>query len=84
MAEGTPFGRDSIVRIALRGVWRIGKEDEAEDVLEELRDLIPDYHRKRDVLTQIVGYLAAKREMTDPAEARAARILVTAIQMERI
>jgi adenine-specific DNA methylase len=84
MAEGTPFGRDSIVRIALRGVWRIGKEDEAEDVLEELRDLISDYYRKRDVLTQIVGYIAAKREMTDPAEARAARILVTAIQTERI
>jgi len=53
-------------------------------VLEELRDLIPDYHRKRDVLTQIVGYVAAKRERTNPAEARAARILVTAIQTERI
>jgi adenine-specific DNA methylase len=84
MAEGTSFGRDSIVRIALRGVWRIGKEDEAEDVLEELRDLIPDYHRKRDTLTQIVGYIAVKREQSHPDEARAARILVTAIQTERI
>jgi adenine-specific DNA methylase len=84
MAEGTSFGRDSVVRVALRGVWRIGKEDEAEDVLEELRDLIPDYHRKRDILTQIVGYIAAKREQSHPDEARAARILVTAIQTERI
>lgn len=55
-----------------------------EDVLDELRDLIPDYLRKRDVLRQIVAYVAAKRERTDPAEASAARILGTAIQTERI
>jgi putative DNA methylase len=84
MAEGTPFGRDSIVRIALRGVWRIGKEDDAEDVLEELREFIPDYLRKRDVLRQIVSYVAAKRDRSDPDEAKAARILATAIQTERI
>jgi len=84
MAEGTPFGRDSIVRIALRGVWRIGKEDEAEDVLEELREFIPDYLRKRDVLRQILSYVAAKRDRSDPDEAKAARILATAIKMERI
>ena len=84
MAEGVQFGRDSIVRLALRGVWRVGKGDEVEDVLEELRDLIPDYLRKRDTLRQIVAYVAAKRERTDPEEARAARILGTAIQTERI
>lgn len=84
MAEGVPFGRDSIVRLALRAVWRVGKEDEVEDVLEELRDLIPDYLRKRDTLRQIVTYVAAKRDRSDPDEARAARILGTAIQTERI
>jgi len=84
MAEGVQFGRDSIVRLALRGVWRVGKGDEVEDVLEELRDLIPDYLRKRDTLRQLVAYVAAKRERTDPEEARAARILGTAIQTERI
>lgn len=84
MAEGVQFGRDSIVRLALRAIWRVGKEDEVEDVLDELRDLIPDYLRKRDALRQIVTYVAAKRERTDPAEASAARILGTAIQTERI
>lgn len=84
MAEGVQFGRDSIVRLALRAIWRVGKEDEVEDVLDELRDLIPDYLRKRDVLRQIVAYVAAKRERKDPAEASAARILGTAIQTERI
>lgn len=84
MAEGIPFGRDSIVRIALRAIWRVGKEDEVEDVLDELRDLIPDYLRKRDTLRQIVAYMAAKRDRSDPDEASAARILVTAIQTERI
>ncbi|NTA40584.1 anti-phage-associated DUF1156 domain-containing protein [Agrobacterium salinitolerans] len=84
MAEGVQFGRGSIVRLALRGVWRVGKGDEVEDVLEELRDLISDYLRQRDTLRQIVAYVAAKREQTDPEEASAARILGTAIQTERL
>lgn len=84
MAEGIPFGKGSIVRLALRGVWRVAKEDEVEEVLEELREFIPDYLRKRDVLRQIVAYVAAKRGQTDPDEASAARILATAIQTERI
>lgn len=84
MAEGTPFGRDSIVRLTLRAIWRIAKEDEVEEVLEELRDLIPDYLRKRDTLRQLAAYVAAKRGRTDPEEASAARILGTAIQTERI
>ena len=84
MTEGTPFGRDSIVRLALRGVWRVAKEDEVDAVLEELRDMIPDYFRKRDTLRQIIAYVAAKREHTHTDEASAARILGTAIQMERI
>ena len=84
MGEGVPFGRDSIVRLALRGIWRVVKEDEIDDVLEELRDMIPDYLRKRDTLRQIIAYVAAKREHTDPDEASAARILGTAIQTERI
>lgn len=84
MAEGTPFGRDSIVRLTLRAIWRTGKDDEVEQVLEELHDLIPDYLRKRDTLRQLSAYVAAKRERTDPEEASAARILGTAIQTERI
>lgn len=84
MAEGVQFGRDSIVRLALRGIWRVAKEDEVDDVLEELREMIPDYLRKRDSLRQLVNYVAVKRERTDPEEASAARILGTAIQTERI
>ena len=84
MAEGVQFGRDSIVRLALRGVWRVGKGDEVEEVLEELRELIPDYLRKRDTLRELAAYVAAKRGRMDPEEASAARILGTAIQTERI
>jgi putative DNA methylase len=84
MAEGTSFGRDSIVRLALRAVWRVIKEDEVEDVLEELHDLIPDYMIKREALLQLTAYVATKREKTDLEEASAARILGTAIQTERI
>lgn len=84
MGEGVPFGKDSIVRLALRGIWRVAKEDEVDEVLEELRELIPDYLRKRDTLRQIIAYVAAKREHAEPEEASAARILGTAIQTERI
>lgn len=84
MAEGVPFGRESIVRLALRAIWRIGKEDEAEDVIEELRDMLPEYVRRRETLIQIVTYLATKRERTDPDEAKAARILEMAIRSERL
>lgn len=84
MAEGTPFGRDSIVRLTLRAIWRIAKEDEVEEVLEELREFIPDYLRKRDTLRAIAAYVAAKRGQSDPEEASAARVLGTAIQTERI
>lgn len=84
MAEGVPFGRESIVRLALRAIWRIGKEDEAEDVIEELRDMLPEFGRRRETLIQIVTYLATKRERTDPDEAKAARILEMAIRSERL
>ena len=84
MAEWVQFGRDSIDRLALRAIWRVGKADEVEDVLDELRGLIPDYLRKRDALRQIVADVGAKWERTDPEEASTARILGTAIQTERI
>ncbi len=84
MTEGVQFGRDSIVRLVLRGIWRVGKGDEVEEVLEEMRDFIPDYLRKRDTLRQLSAYVAAKRGRAEPEEASAARILGTAIQTERI
>ncbi|WP_211217704.1 anti-phage-associated DUF1156 domain-containing protein [Novispirillum itersonii] len=84
MAEGTPFGRDSIVRLTMRAIWRIAKKDEVEEVLEELREFIPDYLRKRDTLRAIAAYVSTKRVQSDPEEASAARILGTAIQTERI
>ena len=84
MAEGAQFGKDSLVRLALRGVWRVGKGDEADDVIEELRDLVPDYIRKREALIAIARYVAEKRADRVPDEAAAARILATAIQTERI
>ena len=84
MAKGTPFGRDSIVRLALLGVWRVAKDDETDEVLEDLRDMIPDYIRKRDTLCQIATYVSAKRKRTDPGEASAARSLGTAIRTERV
>jgi adenine-specific DNA methylase len=84
MAEGAQFGKDSLVRLALRSVWRVDKEDEVEEILEELHDLIPNYWRQRETLMTITRYVAEKRANTMPEEAAAARILTTAIQTEHV
>ena len=84
MAEGAPFGKNSIVRLALRWVWRVDRDDDVADILDEMRDMIPDYHRKRETLMQIIDYVDLKRRETEPNEASAARSLVTAIRTERI
>lgn len=84
MVEGALFGRESRVRLALRAIWRTGKGDEIDDVIEELRDLVPNYIHEREALITIIGYIAEKRRTVNEDEARAARVLGAAIRNERI
>ena len=37
MAEGSRSAVTALSRLALRAIWRVGKDDEVEDVLEDLR-----------------------------------------------
>ena len=82
MAEDTDFGRKSIVRLSLRGIYRISKDDKIDKVLNELRDIVPDYVRNRDRLCQIIIYIGQKQK--NAHEASAARILGDAIRTEMI
>ena len=82
MAEDTDFGGKSVVRLALRGIYRIAKEDETDKVLDELRDKVPDYFRNRGRLCQVITYIGQKQK--DAHEASAARVLGDAIRTEMI
>ena len=84
MNEGSLFGQGSIIRLVLRAIWRISKEDDADDVLEDLRDNIPGYLQKHETIGQVVAYVADKRASSYPNEASAARSLTTALRMEQI
>ena len=84
MKKGGDFGQNSIVRLVLRAIWRISKEDDADDVLEDLRGTIPGYLQKHETIGQIAAYVADKRASSYPNEASAARSLTTALRMEQI
>ena len=84
MKKGGDFGQDSIVRLVLRAIWRISKEDDADDVLEDLRGNISDYLQKHETIGQVAAYVADKRASSYPKEASAARSLTTALRMEQI
>lgn len=78
------FGKTSVVRLVLRGVDRIERGHDSDDVIGELRDLVPDYLRKHAILVALTGFIADRRGVNSPSEASAARILRTALQNARI
>lgn len=77
------FGQ-SALRAALFALYEIQKEVDTDEVMNHLRDMVPGYHIRRDVLVAFAGYIAAKRASSDPKEAEAARILLGCIQNERL
>jgi putative DNA methylase len=77
------FGQ-SVTRAALYGILELENDVEGDDVLSHLKDLLPNYHNKRDDLAAIAEYIARKREDVDQTESRAARILHGLIRNERL
>lgn len=78
------FGKTSAVRLVLRAIDRIERSHDADDVIGELRDLVPDYLRKHAMLVALSSFIAERRGVNHPAEASAARILRTALQNARV
>jgi len=74
----------SVTRAALYGIFELENDVEGGDVLSHLKDLLPNYHNKRDDLAAIAEYIARKREAVDETESRAARILHGLIRNERL
>ena len=74
----------SATRAALYAIFELENEVEGDEVLSHLRDLLPNYHSKRDELVAIADYIARKRASVDETESRAARILYGLIRNERL
>ena len=74
----------SATRAALYAIFELENDIEGDDVLSHLKDLLPNYHFKRDDLIAIADYIARKRASVDETESRAARILYGLIRNERL
>jgi putative DNA methylase len=80
----TPEFGVSLTRAALYAIFELENDVEGDDVLSHLKDMLPNYHNKRDDLAAIADYIARKREGVDETESRAARILHDLIRNERL
>lgn len=78
------FGKSSPVRLVLRAMDRIERNHETDDVITELRDLLPDYIRKHELLVAIASYIAERRKDAYPTDAASARILRSALMNARV
>jgi putative DNA methylase len=74
----------SATRAALYAIFELENDVEGDDVLSHLKDMLSNYHNKRDDLAAIADYIARKRELVDETESRAARILHGLIRNERL
>lgn len=79
--EEPDFGR-GIVRAVLFGIDALIREVEPDVVLDQLRDLMPDYFRRRADMIEIAEYLARRRGSDD--EGRNASIMANLMRNERL
>ena len=77
------FG-SSPLRAVLFALYELQREVDIDEALSHLRDLVPGYLSRREDLMALASIIAAKRETKVPAEAQAARILLTRIKNERL
>ncbi|GHO53752.1 hypothetical protein [Ktedonobacter robiniae] len=77
------FGQSGL-RAVLFALYELQKDLDSDEVMSHLRDLVVDYHSRREALKALIHYIASKREKTAPREAEAARILLGRIQNERL
>ena len=55
-----------------------------DDVMHQLRDLVPDYFRERDRLTALADYVSKKTAKTRPDESSNAMVLRDLVRRERV
>ncbi len=79
--SGSEFG-ESATRAVLYALMSLERGKESDEVMSNLRDNVPDYLKRRELLVAICNYLAAKGAALRPEEASKARILSGLIRNE--
>lgn len=76
------FG-SGIIRATLFGIDGLIREVDPDVVLQQIRDLLPDYFKRRNDLVEVADYLARRRG-PNTVEGRHASILVNLMRNERL
>jgi putative DNA methylase len=84
MTAGEEFG-PTVLRSVLYAVHLLQENKiKPEDVMHQLRDLVPDYFRERDRLTALADYVSKKTAKARPDESSNAMVLRDLVRRERV
>lgn len=81
--SGSELGT-STLRAILFALYELQSDVEPDDVMSHLRDMVPGYMRKRDLVSALARYLALKLAKLRPPEAEAARVLTGLVKNEKV
>ena len=82
LGEGD-FG-STLVRHVLFGVYTVMREENARKAIGYLQQEVPDYWKRRQSITEIARFLAAKKAPGKEVECTAAEVLAGAVAVDRI
>jgi putative DNA methylase len=82
LGEGD-FG-STLVRHVLFGIYTVMREQNARKAVAYLQQEVPDYWKRRQTITEIARFLAARKARDKEAECAAAEVLAGAVAVDRI
>ena len=84
MTAGEEFG-PTVLRSVLYAVHLLQEnKTKPEDVIHQLRDLVPDYFRERDRITALADYVSKRTAKARPDESSNAMVLRDLVRRERV
>lgn len=84
MGSSDEFGSTNLRNILYAIFLIIENKLSSDDVLHQLKELVPDFYRKRDLLIAIADYISKKTSGIRETESQSARILRDLIRNERV
>ena len=84
MGGSDDFGETNVRNILYAIFLLMENKISSDDVLHQLKELIPDFYRKRDLLISIADYINKKTSGIREVESQSSRILRDLIRNERV